>query len=203
MVFIPEKPEPIVGESENDFYPTPPSAAGPPIRSLYPVFGVPEMLLLGIFRPHFEPLGVHVQTQHSKDLHTPLLLVRTTRAGGANGIYPDDTRFLRSYKVVLSIITSGMDAEYQAAQLIEAAQHVILRAVQEQTVVPGHGNISFVREWIDPVRVSDFQTATNIVQYPSLPRDLVRYEQAFNIMVRPDIRKNVNPFVSTAYQTKE
>lgn len=203
MVFIPQKPEPVVVESETELYPAPPQAAGEPIKSIFPVFGLPEALLTGIFRPHFEPLGVQVLTEHQKGTNTPLLMVRTTRAAGANGVYPEDPRFLRSYKVVASIITAGPDAEREGAQLIEAVHHVMLRAVHEQTVIPGHGNIAHIRDWIDPVRVSDYQTATNIVQYPSLPRELVRYEQSFNILVRPDTRRSENPFVVTDYQTKE
>lgn len=203
MVFVPKKPVTQVVEEEEELYPVPPPAAGEPISSIFPVFGVPEDLLTGILRPHFEPLGVQVLTEHKKDSQTPLLVVRTSRAAGANGIYPEDPRFLRSYKAQVSIITAGVNAEREAAQLIEAVQHVIMRAVHEQTVIPGHGNISHVRDWIDPVRVSDYQTATNIVQYPSLPRGFVRYEQSFNLLVRPDIRRSVNPFVTTDYQDKE
>lgn len=174
----------------------PPTETGAPVPTIYPVFAPVEGLLMGLLGPAFRPQGVNVHTEHYEGLGLPLIIARSTRASATNGVYPEDNRFIRSVKVSVSAITIGLEAELEAAQLIEAAQHVILGAWQGQVVVPGYGHIAGVRAFIDPVRVSDFQTATNIVQYPSLPKDAVRYEQNFSLLIRPD--KNVkNPYLTS------
>lgn len=170
-------------------------ADAPRIDTKMPVFGTAEDFILGILRPHFEPLGVGVYDQHSEGLDTPLILARSSRASANAGYFSDDVRFMRSYKIVISTITTGVEADRECSQLIEAVQHVLMDAWDKQTVVPGCGSIAKIRAWVDPVRVSDYQTATNIVQYPSLPKGHVRYEQNFNILVRPDFRGTTNPFL--------
>lgn len=197
MVYRFEREEPVVEEVEDLF--SDGESHLPegmqPIETIYPVFGLAEDLLLGILRPAFEPQGITVVEQHSEGLTTPMIMCRATRASANQGFAPDDVRFMRSYKVLISSFATGVEADRLAGQMIEAAQHVLLEAWRKQTVVPGAGSIANIRAWVDPVRVSDFQTATNIVQYPSLPKGHVRYEQNFNIMVRPDFRGSSNPFI--------
>lgn len=168
----------------------------PPVDSLYPVFGLADDLMLGILKPAFEPVGVRVLTQHEVGVPLPLILVRATRATAQTGFYPDDTRFVRSARVAISTVVDGPEADVHSGQLVEAVQHVLMRAWREQVVVPGAGSINNIRAWVEPVRVTDFQTATNIVQYPSLPRGAVRFEQNFNIVIRPDSQRAGNPFVT-------
>lgn len=172
-----------------------PDATSAPVPTVYPVFAPVEELLMGLLKPAFEPQGVNVHTEHYEGLGLPLIIARSTRANATSGIYPDDNRFIRSVKVSVSAIAIGLEAEKQAAYLIEAAQHVILGAWQDQVVVPGCGHIAGVRAFVDPVRVSDFQTATNIVQYPSLPKEAVRYEQNFSLLIRPD-KDTKNPYLA-------
>lgn len=195
MVFQFEKPQPIESGREGMYDPGDSlPASSTSVESAYPVFGLVEDLLLGILRPVFEPMGIGVFTEHSEGTQLPVILARASRSSGANGFYPDDNRFLRSNKVAISVIMDDPEADVRCGQLIEAIQHVLMRAMMEQTVIPGVGHIASIRSWIDPVRVSDFQTSTNIVQYASLPKDAVRYEQNFNILVRP-ARDVHNPYV--------
>lgn len=195
MVFhYKREPPPVVEANELYDDQALPTDTGAPIPTAYPVFAPVEGLLMGLLRPAFEPQGVNVHTSHYEGLALPLIIARSTRANATNGVYPDDNRFIRSVKISISAITIGLDAEWQGALLIEAAQHVILKAWQDQVVIPGFGHISHVNAFIDPVRVSDFQTATNIVQYPSLPKEAVRYEQNFSLLIRPD-KDTKNPYL--------
>lgn len=199
-MYNPEPKQKVVAASKADVFDRDSPVTGQRISTDLPIFGQIEDLLLGVLRPALEPHGVTVLDQHNKDIDTPLVLVRSSRAGGNNGFYPDDVRFMRSARVAVSVIMNGPEADVRAAQLIEAVQHIIMQAWRNQTVIPGAGSIADIRAWVEPVRVSDFQTATNIVQYASLPRGAARYEQNFNIVFRPDMRVNPNPFLAGKYQ---
>lgn len=165
-------------------------------KTPYPIFGAVEDLILGILRPVFVPMGVGVFDQHTQGMPLPLIIARNTRATAINGMRPADVRFMRSYKVAVSVLTNGAEADVQGAYLAEAVQHVMLRAWHEQVFVPGLGSIAYIDAWVDPSRVSDIQTATNIVQYPSLPEGTVRYEQNFSLLVRPDWGSSGSPFLA-------
>lgn len=171
------------------------NTVGNEVASIYPVFGTGEDLILGLLKPVFEPMGVTVFDQHVKDVSLPLILARTTRASGRVGNLPDDPRFVRSLKLQVTAIMDGVNADRRCSELLEAVQHVIFKAWHEGTVVPGAGHIAHFDSFTEPSRVTDFQTATDIVQYASLPRGDVRYEQTFNVLVRPDNRRSGNEFV--------
>ncbi|NBK25238.1 MAG: hypothetical protein EOM68_24850 [Spirochaetia bacterium] len=169
---------------------------GNQIEAIYPVFAPAEKLALGLLRPHFEPMGVQVVDQHTKDFQLPLIIARATRQGGATGNIPGDSRFIRSIRLQVTAIMDGVNADDRCSKLLEAVQHVIFNAWHNQTVVPGVGSITHFDNFTEPSRVSDFQTATNIVQYASLPRGDARYEQNFNILIRPDASRSVdNEFI--------
>lgn len=167
-------------------------------KSMFPVFGAAEALMLGILRPIFGPMGVTVVDQHSEDIDTPLIIARSSRAQGADANIPDDSRFIRSTRMAVSVIMVGPNADSHCAQLMEAVQHALFNAWWEQTTISGVGCISAIDNFSEPVRVSDFQTATNIVQYASLPKGHVRYEQNFNIILRPD-DKHHNPYIQGSH----
>lgn len=167
------------------------NTVGNEIQAIYPTFAPGEELALGLFRPQFEPMGIQVVDQHTKDFQLPLLITRATRSSGMTGNVPGDSRFIRSIKLQVTAIMDGINADGRCAKLLEAAQHVIFNAWHNQTVVPGVGSIAHFDNFTEPSRVSDFQTATNIVQYASLPRGDARYEQTFNILVRPDTSRGV------------
>lgn len=196
MVYVhkPRAPEIVTSEQtlDGDGKLTP---KAPPLVSEFPVFGSGEQLLMGLLRPPLEERGVTVATEHYEGISLPLVLARTTRASSTTGIYPRDVRFYRSLKVSISTFAEGVEAEASAGYLAEAVQQILLNAWRQQVVVPGAGSISEIRAWIEPMRVSDFQTATNIVQYPSLPKGTVRYEQNLNITIRPD-SGHTNPFLA-------
>lgn len=154
--------------------------------TIYPVFGSVDRLVLGLLKPVFEPMGVVVTDQIVKDVSLPLLTVRSTRGTGANGNVPADSRFVRSSRVRVSAIFDGLNADSRCAELLEAVQQVLFMSWHDHVVVRGVGYISAFDNFTEPTRVTDFQTATNIVQYASLPRGYVRYEQVFNIIFRPD-----------------
>lgn len=197
MVFIPPTTDIKVETEQSRLLKpdTPLSTAGNELISQYPVFKPGEDLVLGLLKPVFEPMGITVYDQHTKDARLPILLARTTRASGATGNLPGDPRFLRSLKLQVTAIMDGINADRRCAELLEAVQHVIIKAWHDGTVVPGVGHIAHFDSFTEPSRVSDFQTATNIVQYASLPRGDVRYEQTFNILVRPDTTNGGNEFV--------
>lgn len=197
MVYIPPVTSRPLVQSQGDLLKpdTALSTAGNEVASIYPVFGTGEDLVLGLLKPVFEPMGVTVFDQHTKDVSLPLLLARTTRASGAAGNLPGDPRFLRSLKLQVTAIMDGVNADRRCSELLEAVQHVIFKAWHEGTVIPGAGHIAHFDSFTEPSRVTDFQTATNIVQYASLPRGDVRYEQTFNVLVRPDREYAGNEFV--------
>lgn len=167
---------------------------GHEIETHYPVFGSAEKIALTIFREQFEPMGIKVADLHSKDIDTPLILVRSSRASGATANIPDDSRFIRSIRLTVSAIMNGPNADDYCSKLLEACQHVVINAWHNQTVVPNAGSITHIDDFSEPTRVTDFQTATNIVQYASLPRGVVRYEQVFGLLIRPDTTHS-NPFL--------
>lgn len=176
--------------------PLPQGAA--PFQTIYPVFAPAEEFFLPLLRDAFEHQGIRVVDQHTKDTPLPMILVRSSRQSGATGNLPDDPRFLRSLKLTVTAIMEGVDADSRCANLLEAVQHVIMNAWHNQTVIPGVGHIAHFDAFTEPSRVSDFQTATNIVQYASLPRGNARYEQVFNIFVRPDTSYSRNEFLAEA-----
>lgn len=196
MVYQPPPLERVLVTSQDELLkPDEPLAtAGHEVETIYPIFSPGEELGLGLLTPIFEPMGIKVVDQHTKDTSLPLILVRSSRQSGATGNLPEDPRFLRSYKLTITAIMDGLNADSRCADLLEAVQHVIMMAWHNQTVVPGVGSIAHFDSFTEPSRVSDFQTATNIVQYASLPRGDARYEQVFNILVRPDA-KPANEFV--------
>lgn len=173
---------------------------GNQVETIYPTFRPGEEMMLGLLAPVFEPMGIAVVDQHTKDTPLPMILARSSRQGGATGNLPQDSRFMRSYRMTVTAIMEGLNADSRCAQLLEAIQHVVIMAWHNQTVVPGIGSIAHFDQFTEPTRVSDFQTATNIVQYASLPRGAVRYEQVFNLIVRPDIETKSNEFIQQIEQ---
>lgn len=198
MVFIPPKREVAWADEPSDLLKpdTPLTTEGNQVQALYPIFRPGEELVLGLLKPVFEPMGIVVVDQHTKDAPLPMILARTTRSSGMNGNIPGDSRFMRSLKLQITAIMDGVNADRRCAELLEAIQHVIINAWHNQTVVPGVGSIAHFDQFTEPSRVTDFQTATNIVQYASLPRGDARYEQTFNILVRPDLTAKPNEFVA-------
>lgn len=197
MVYIPPANSVPIAQSQGELLKpdTELSTAGNEAVSMYPVFGTGEDLVLGLLKPVFEPMGITVFDQHTKDVSLPLILARTIRASGGAGNSPGDPRFVRSLKLQVTAIMDGVNADRRCSELLEAVQHVIFKAWHEGTVVPGVGHIAHFDSFTEPSRVTGFQTATNIVQYASLPRGDVRYEQTFNILVRPDSGRSGNEFV--------
>lgn len=202
MVFIPPKREVTWANESSDLLKpdTPLSTEGNLVQAKYPIFRPGEELALGLLKPVFEPMGIVVVDQHTKDTPLPMILARTSRSSGMNGNIPGDSRFLRSLKLQITAIMDGVNADRRCAELLEAIQHVIFNAWHDQTVVPGVGSIAHFDQFTEPSRVTDFQTATNIVQYASLPRGDARYEQTFNILVRPDPNSRSNEFVTQIQQ---
>lgn len=191
---------PVVPSTETYDAPQFTGYRGKEIEVELPIFSPIETLLLGILREHFVPMGITVADQHQEDVDLPVILVRSSRAGGANANIPKDTRFIRSSRVTVSVITEGVDADSLAASLIQAAQQVLLMAWRKQQVIDGAGSISAIDQFSEPTRVTDVQSASNIVQYPSLARGQVRYEQQLNIIVRPDSLMHNNPFLKSSSQ---
>lgn len=138
-------------------------------------------------------MGIGVYSQHHKDLQTPLILVSSSRSSGAQGSITNDYRFMRSVRVAISAILIAPNSDKTGFQMLEACRHIMHQAWWDQTVVPNVGVIAKINNAAEPSRVSDFQSASNIVQYPSLPKEAVRFEQAFNILLRPDSSHD-NPF---------
>lgn len=162
-----------------------------------PAFGSVERLALGIFEPFFEGMGVGVSPLFEDGMALPVVVARNDPGSGSAPAYRADFRFLRPVLLSVDTITSGINADDDAAQLQEACRIALQEAWEQQIVVPGVGYISRFENSLMGSRKSDWATATGPVQYASLPRGAVRYETNYRLLLRPDQdQANVeNPYV--------
>lgn len=141
---------------------------------------------------------IHIGTLFSKDMKPPIIIARRDPKNGAPGTTKDEAN-LRPALVTISCITEGLEAEAKGEQIMEAIHHALLMAVREQWVVQGHGSISEIRNRSPYSRKSDWQSSTGIVQYASLPKEYVRMEAVYLLMLRPPRPSTItNPYIPLA-----
>ena len=162
-----------------------------------PTFGSVDGLMLAIMRDFFvESPNVHIGSLYSAGLNPPMVIVRRERRSGTPSIDSTDDRYIQAAIVSVNTITEGADADELGEQLQEACRIAIREAQQNQKVVPGFGVISKITNSVEPSRVADWATSTGQVQYASLPKNWVRYESVYRLLIRPPDQALVhNPFM--------
>ena len=156
---------------------------------LYPAFGSVQRIGVGLLRPWFARTGVDIRVgtliPENLDGKLPFVLVRSDRRTGRESRTSRDERFLRTALLTVEVFTNGLNAEDDGYDIEESARLCLWDAWRRQVVVPDGGVISSIVASTDIARVSDYATSTGVVQYASLPKNTVRHEAVYQVMVRP------------------
>ena len=162
-----------------------------------PVFGHLEDYMKAILLEFFTGQDVYVSSVFEESMPLPVVVARQDRKTGSVNHFVKDNRFLMPALLSVDTITGGIDADTDGANLQEAVRIALHEAWLDQVVVPGVGYVAVIENATKPARVSDWATATSVVQYASLPKGAVRYESNYRLIMRPDPdQSNVdNPFV--------
>lgn len=160
------------------------------------VFGPVDDLIRGIFLRFFEGKGVGVHTEFQPNYKAPYVVGRRERRSGLASQTPGDERVAIPAVVLVNTVTGGPDADEQNDYLQEATRLALFQARSEQIVIPGCGVINDITNAVPAARVNDWATSTGVVQYASMPNDLVRYEAIYRLIIRPPARSTIiNPFI--------
>lgn len=154
-----------------------------PLRT--PHFGSVDELVRQLLEGFFQGQRVHFYTTFPENIQTPAVIARRERRSGTLALKTDDDRFMQSAIVMISTITNGPDADEEGEELAEMCRYALRQAQQMQLEIPGCGTIAAIEVSTHPSKVSDWQTASGPVQYASLPKNAVRYEIIFRLLVRP------------------
>lgn len=162
-----------------------------------PEFGPPEDLLLRVLRKYFygDPDQIepgpgsegmpYIGTLMPDDWVFPFLLVRRDKRSGSQNIQVKDQRHSMSAVATFETFCQGIEADTENTHLQEAVRHALYSAIAEQAGWPDLGYLNYVNTWSQPARVSDYATSTGVVQYASLPGNVVRYESIYQFIMRP------------------
>jgi hypothetical protein len=150
-----------------------------------PHFGSVDELARQIFISFFQGQDVHVYSLFGEDMQTPAIVARRERRSGTLALGTKDDRFMQPAIIMVTTITSGVDADEEGEELQEMCRYALRQAHQLQLSIPGCGSIAAMEISTHPAKVSDWQTSTSVVQYASLPKNAVRYEQIVRLLVRP------------------
>jgi len=156
-----------------------------------PIFGSADELIRKVFERFFEGQDVHVYTTFSENMQTPAIVARRDRRSGTLALHSNDDRFMQPVIMMVSTVTSGVDADDEGEQLQEMCRYAIRRAQQLQLSFDGCGHIAVMEASTHPAKVSDWQTSTSVVQYASLPKGAVRYESIFRLLIRPPAQSTI------------
>lgn len=156
-----------------------------------PHFGSVDELVREILTQFFTGQEVHVYTTFSENMLTPAIIARRDRKSGTLALASKDDRFMQSAIIMVSTITDGPDADEEGEELQEMCRWALRQAQQLQVSVPGCGSIAVMEESLHPSKVADWQTSTSVVQYASLPKNAVRYETVFRLLVRPPAQDTI------------
>jgi hypothetical protein len=160
-------------------------------ESSTPFFGSVDELVRQIFVSFFANQNIHIYTAFSENMQTPCIVARRDRKSGTLALATGDDRFMQSAIVMISMITDGPDADEMGEELSEMCRFALRQAQQLQVSVPGCGSIAVLHETLHPSKVSDWQTATSVVQYASLPKGACRYEFIVRMLVRPPAQDTI------------
>lgn len=156
-----------------------------------PVFGSVDELLRVTLEQFFAGQNVHVYTLFSENMTLPAVIARRDRRTGTLALRSRDDRFLMPAIVMLSTITDGPDGDELGEELQEMCRYALRQAQQMQVSIPGCGSIAVLEGSTHPAKVADWQTSTSVVQYASLPKNAVRYEAIYRLLVRPPDQQTI------------
>lgn len=157
-----------------------------------PYFGSVDELVRQVFAKFFESQeDVHVYSVFSENMQTPAIIARRDRKSGTLALSTRDDRFMQSAIIMVSTITEGPDADEMGEELQEMCRYALRQAHQLQVSIPGCGSIAVISESVHPAKVSDWQTSTSVVQYASLPKNAVRYEAIYRLLIRPPAQDTI------------
>lgn len=156
-----------------------------------PVFGSADELMRQLFENFFAGMDIHVYTTFSEHMQTPAIVARRDRRSGTLALHSKDDRFMQPVIMMVSTVTSGVDADEEGEELQEMCRYAIRQAQQRQTMFPNGGSIAVLEASTHPAKVSDWQTSTSVVQYASLPKGAIRYEAIFRLLIRPPAQSTI------------
>jgi len=156
-----------------------------------PHFGSVDEMTRKIFEQFFAGQNVHVYSLFSEHMQTPAVVCRRERRSGTLALHSQDDRFLQPAIVMVTTITEGPDADEMGEELQEMCRYALRQAQQLQLSIPGCGSIAVMEVSTHPSKVSDWMTSTSVVQYASLPKNAVRYEQIVRLLVRPPAQNTI------------
>jgi hypothetical protein len=156
-----------------------------------PVFGSADELMRQLFENFFAGMDIHVYTTFSEHMQTPAIVARRDRRSGTLALHSKDDRFMQPVIMMVSTVTSGVDADEEGEELQEMCRYAIRQAQQRQLSFPGAGSIAVMEASTHPAKVSDWQTSTSVVQYASLPKGAIRYEAIFRLLIRPPAQSTI------------
>jgi hypothetical protein len=156
-----------------------------------PYFGSVDELFREVFEKFFVGQEVHVYTTFSENMQTPAIIARRERRSGTLALASEDDRFLQPAIVMVTCITTGVDADEEGEELAEMCRYALRQAHQLQLSIPGCGSIAELQISTHPSKVADWQTSTSVVQYASLPKNAVRYEQIVRVLIRPPAQNTI------------
>lgn len=159
-----------------------------------PEFGAVEDLIQGVLLRYFRGT-IPVKTMYDGTGPTPMIVSRAQRRAGVfTGM--GQSKYNRRRVLEIEAFTSGLEADADGAYLLEACEHALILARDEQWVVPGVGYLQAFQIMSPATRVADWATATSVVQYASLPKGWVRHEMIVRVRYGPDVgRASGNPFI--------
>lgn len=171
-----------------------------------PEFGAAEELLLRIMRGYFygDPFALQkpdaapitVGSLIPDDMPFPFLFVRRDNSSGSQNLGFTDYRQAKSFTGTFQSFCRGIDADDENDKIQDAVRLALSEAVEQQQ---GFGDIGFlntIRVWSPASRKTDYATSTGVVQYASLPGNVVRYESVYQIIMRPVVSGATdNPFI--------
>jgi hypothetical protein len=156
-----------------------------------PYFGSVDELFREVFTQFFAGQDVHIYTTFSENMQTPAIVARRERRSGTLALSSNDDRFMQPAIVMVSCITSGIDADEEGEELAEMCRYALRQAHQMQVSIPGCGSIAELQISTHPSKVSDWQTSTSVVQYASLPKNACRVEQIVRVLIRPPAQDTI------------
>jgi hypothetical protein len=156
-----------------------------------PHFGSVDDLVREVLEKFFAGQDVHVYTTFSEHMQTPAIVARRERRSGTLALASKDDRFMQPAIIMISTVTSGVDADQEGEELQEMCRYALRQAHQLQLEIPGCGSIAALEISTHPSKVSDWQTSTSVVQYASLPKNACRYEQIARLLIRPPAQDTI------------
>lgn len=156
-----------------------------------PFFGSVDELVRVVFEQFFAGQDVNIYTLFSENMQTPAIVARRERRSGTLALQSRDDRFMQPAIIMVSTITDGPDADEMGEELQEMCRYALRQAQQLQVSIPGCGSIAVLEGSTHPAKVADWQTSTSVVQYASLPKNAVRYEAIYRLLIRPPDQNTV------------